>query len=283
MGNDVLLSRPRVQQACRHSVQGRNTGVFMSFTDRTDLVHANARVFEQLLDRFPDIIQSVDEDGVLVYVNRRATELLGYERDELLGMNIRDLYAREVWPGLEKGFAHLKAHGSLQGVESMVQARDGTRIPVEIRSFAVYDEDGDFLRTFSILRDVREVRDLRDRLIHSNRLAAIGELAACIAHDISNPLAVVQLYGEMLQRELETVALDDGAAFDDILSGIRRAARTIERLVSHLRDFSRKQQMETAPVDMPSLIEDALFLVSGRIEEGRSWSTAAETSSSRCS
>ena len=59
-------------------------------------------IFEILLDNFPDMIHSIDEDGKIVYTNQTAERLLGYSRDELLGMQIRDIYADEVLKALEE-------------------------------------------------------------------------------------------------------------------------------------------------------------------------------------
>ncbi len=195
---------------------------------RSEIRRATAHVFEFLLEWFPDIIQSVNSEGNIVYINRRAEELLGYSRDELLGMNILDLYAPEIADAVRKGFKTLQKKGTLEGIESVVVSKAGERIPVEIRSFAVYDDHGAFLRTFSILRDIRPIKELQNSLVHTSRLAAIGELASCIAHDISNPLAVVKLYAELLEPYAETLSnygLDEDAdKISDARKGIAKAA-----------------------------------------------------------
>jgi len=241
---------------------------------KTEIRRASAHVFELLLEWFPDIIQSVDPDGNIVYINRRAEQLLGYTRDELLGMNILALYAPEVAEEVKKGFQKLQKKGTLEGIESIVCTKDGQRIPVEIRSFAVYDSNGTFLRTFSILRDIRQIKVLQNSLIHAGRLAAIGELASCIAHDISNPLAVIKLYAELLSTYTEALAnygLDEDAGkIGDAREGIVKAADKIEKLVNHLRDFSRNEtQAKPQLVDIRRVIEDALFMVSNKIDKGR--------------
>lgn len=149
--------------------------------DNADIT--NAQIFEILLDNFPDIIHSVDDDGNIVFTNRRAESLLGYTRDELLSMNVRSIYSDEVLKKVDKGFNELKKKGDYS-VESVLKAKDGTPIPVEIRSFSIYDDDGNFLRTFSILRDIRPIKELQNSLVHAGRLAAIGEMASGVAHDI---------------------------------------------------------------------------------------------------
>ena len=90
----------------------------------------------------PDMIHSIDDDGNIVYTNRTAEKLLGYTRKELLTMNIRQVYADEVMEAVERGFSDLKECGDKLIPESLLKAKDGTRIPVEIRSFSIYDDEG---------------------------------------------------------------------------------------------------------------------------------------------
>jgi len=236
---------------------------------RTEVRRASAHVFELLLDAFPDIIWSVDAEGRLVFVNRKATELLGYSLDELLGMSIRQLYAPEILDQVDAGFKNLQKKGRLSGIESILISKSGERIPVEIRSFAVYDQSGKFLRTFSILRDIRDIKELQNSLIHASRLAALGELAACVAHDISNPLSVVRLYAEMLQMHLDGLGnTAPAAAMRDAVDAITKSAEVIERIVNHLREFCRSTGTEKEEiVDLRFVIEDALFMVKNKIEK----------------
>ena len=130
----------------------------------------NADIFGILLDSFPDMIHSVNEAGDIVYANRTAEQLLGYSHEELYSMNVRQIYADEIIKDMELGFQELKRSGD-KSTESILQARDGTKIPVEIRSFGIYDDDGNFIRTFSILRDIRRIKQLQQELVHAGRLA----------------------------------------------------------------------------------------------------------------
>ena len=230
-----------------------------------------ARLFESLLDWFPDIIQSVDAGGHIVYVNRKASELLGYAHDEIIGMHVGQLYAPEIWAKVQTGFSALKTQGTLRVNESLICDKAGNRIPVEIRSFAVYDKDGSFLRTFSILRDIRETKSLQNQVLHSSRLAAIGEISACIAHDITNPLAVIRLYLELMQSQVDELAAGDGAAaksgVQESLAALQRASGKIAKLILHLREFSRSREAQMEPVDLRGVISDALFMVTNKLDK----------------
>ncbi len=230
----------------------------------------NADIFEIILDNFPDIIHSIDEQGNIVFTNKAAESLLGYSHDELIGMNIRELYAPEILAAVAAGFSDLKRKGAMS-VESLLATKDGHRIPVEIRSFSIYDDTGAFVRTFSILRDIRKIKELQDSLVHAGRLAAIGELASGVAHDINNPLTIIMLSNEMLQRELDALTAglaDEGATrVRRLVADTQRAAKAIEKLSMHLRNFSRGTEEPYELVDLAETFNDAVFITGSKINK----------------
>jgi two-component system, NtrC family, sensor kinase len=234
--------------------------------DQVDIPQAD--IFEILLDHFPDMIHSIDEKGDIVYTNKTAEKMLGYTVEELLGMNIRQIYADEVLDAVEKGFKDLKKRGD-KTVESMLKARNGTLIPVEIRSFSIYDDHGNFLRTFSILRDLRAMKQLQNSLVHAGRLAAIGELASGVAHDINNPLTVIVLSNEMVNREIRRAGKDIPPAQIERLTSLvadsEKAAGSVQKLVSHLRSFSRGMAEKAELIDIHNILSDALFITNNKI------------------
>lgn len=229
----------------------------------------DADIFEILLDSFPDMIHSIDDDGNIVYTNRTAERLLGYPREELLGMNIRQIYADKVLKDVEIGFSDLKERGDKNIPESWLKTKDGEEIPVEIRSFSIYDDEGNFLRTFSILRDIREIKDLQQSLVQAGKLAAIGELASGVAHDINNPLTVILLSNEMLMKEISRNEPEAGSSLarvKDYAEDIHRASKSIQKLADHLRNFSRGVAEHAERVDLHDTITDALFITSNKIK-----------------
>ncbi len=231
---------------------------------------SDANIFETLLDNFPDMIHSVNDKGTIVYANKTAESLLGYSREEFLSMDIRQLYADSVQRNLDEGFSDLKKHGEKVIPESFLKAKDGTQIPVEIRSFSIYDDNNIFVRTFSILRDLREMKELQQKLIHTGRLAAIGELASGVAHDINNPLSIISIANEMALEELKDLDKISSETLNLIhsqMKSVERASSSIKKLVDHLRNFSRSNIEELEVIDLHDTLDDALFIVSSKTKK----------------
>jgi PAS domain S-box-containing protein len=225
-------------------------------------------IFQIVIENFPDIVHSVDTDGRIVFTNRKAEQLLGYSRQELIGMNVRRIYADEILEAMEKGFKSLKQSGD-KVYESILKDKFGNRIPVEIRSFGIYDDKGNFVRTFSILRDIRQLKELQSGLIHSERLAAIGEMSAGIAHDINNPLSVIVVYAHMMREDLKKITGASVTGIEQLeamSADISKAAASIEQLVKHLRDFSRSVKDKPQVLDLHRSLSDAVFLVQTKIK-----------------
>ena len=103
---------------------------------------------------FPDSIHSVDKNGEILFANNAAAKLFGYSVDELAGKPITEIYAPEVASFVEAGFERLKRQGSCS-VQSTIQDKSGQHIPVEVRSFCIYSEQGEFERTITVTRDLR--------------------------------------------------------------------------------------------------------------------------------
>jgi PAS domain S-box-containing protein len=227
-------------------------------------------IYKTVLNHFPDMIHFVDSEGKIIYANQMATNLLGYSRNELIGMPVTQLYPDRIRENVQAGFKELQKSGEKR-VESQFLNKQGHEVAVEIRSFAVYDDDGNFLHTFSQSRDLRVLRQLEHDLIHASRLAGIGEMSAGIAHDLNNPVSVIGMSSRMildivsnsenLEAEKEQIQL--------LAEEAVKATDSAEKLATHLLSFSRKVTEEYRIVDISSVVDDALFLADFKIRKAR--------------
>ncbi len=91
----------------------------------------NTDVFQSLIDHVRDMVHSIEKAGNIVSANHTAESLLGYTREELLSMSIQEIYPHEIIDAVQECFKSLKQRGDFR-VESILKAKDGQLIPVEI-------------------------------------------------------------------------------------------------------------------------------------------------------
>jgi PAS domain S-box-containing protein len=149
------------------------------------LTHASDAV-RDLYDNAPCGYHSVDANGTLVAVNRTELAWLGYEAAEVVGrMRFADLVSPAGRDAYRQGFARVKEHGAVGGIELELMRKDGTTFPVLVSSSSVRDAEGRYLRSRTTLTDLTERK----------RAEAAVRLFADVAHNIPIGLLIYQLDG----------------------------------------------------------------------------------------
>ncbi|MFK7872550.1 MAG: ATP-binding protein [Oligoflexales bacterium] len=235
-------------------------------------------IFEEIVWSFPDIIHSVDRNGHILSTNKKATELLGYSLDELIGKSIYELYPEEIQDKVKLGFKELKKVGLIQGVQTQMLTKSGEKISIEIRSISIYRGD-EFIKTFSIIRDLREVASLKSQLHEQSKLASIGELSAGIIHDIRNPLSIITSYNHFLKKAIEN---NDANLLEKIPEKIDKAAKHIARLTTHLQQFMRQEVRPIEEVELSEMLDNCLLIVENRIKASGAFLTNNTLEKSIC-
>lgn len=130
----------------------------------------------------------------------------------------------------------------------------------EIKTFPIFDEHGTGSRAILLEENVTEQRRLEQKLIQSEKLAAVGQLAAGLVHEINNPLTAVLANAQLIQREPDISA--------DVLESVELiilAGSRARQVVRNLLDLSRKEGYEIAPVDVNETVQKSLSLVNHEI------------------
>lgn len=178
-----------------------------------------------LFENAGDILFIIDAAGDLVAVNKAAEEFSGYSKTELIGKNVRDFLTSESTQTAVRVLA-----GSLPRViEVEVLKRDGTHAFLEVSTRKLSTSLIGSGYQISA-RDVTEQKNLRDMLLKSERLGAIGQVGVAMRHEINNPLTTVIGNIELLLERFETRDSDTVARLQVILNNALRIAEIIKRV-----------------------------------------------------
>jgi len=210
--------------------------------------------FKLMFENNPEPMNISTREGVLVDVNNAYCDLLGYQRQELIGKNSVDLgiwERRETWQRLIDEF---DAHGELSSHDASMRTQVGesrtfiwslSRLTIDSNEYLLW-----------IGRDVTNVRMLESRIRQTQKLESIGTLAGGIAHDFNNILSVIYGYTELLETETRSEPLRHRHVLE-ILNASTRARDLIRQILT----FSRRQEMERRAVQISLVLNETLKLV----------------------
>lgn len=205
-----------------------------------------------LVQSMPAGLISIDTERRVVSVNRNAQEFFGRSEKEMQGKTLQQLIGKKecsIAPLLKAGQEFID-----QPMECLRQ--DGEIIPLKVSASHLQDRDGHSRGMVVILRDQREIRAIEQALERSRRHAALGLMAAGIAHEIRNPLGTLRGFAQYFARS-ET-ADDTTYEYANLMIG---EVDRLNRTVSALLQFSRPRDAEVALVDMGELLNRAIVFV----------------------
>ncbi|MHB1325349.1 MAG: ATP-binding protein [Thermoleophilia bacterium] len=206
--------------------------------------------WETTFDSASEGIIMVSKDHRITRANRTAAAMLGGEVKDLLGRRCYEVVHKT---SEAPAFCLMRqAHADSTTSSAEQENEDGSTL--EIIVDAVHDEQGIFIGAVHFLRDITEARKLRQQLIQSEKMVAVGRLVAGVAHEINNPLTGVLGFAQLLQ----TRDIDDQARRD--AESISREAERATRIVRHLLSFARKHLPERKAVDVNAVLRECIEL-----------------------
>ena len=222
---------------------------------------------QNVLENSLDIIVTTDLSGNIATFNQYAEHLLGYDRYELIGRPAEVLYAEP------KEYRHLLVdlynQGGVANHETRFLCKDGTTLDVAVTISHLYDNEGYVIGTVDIGRDISQRKALQLQLIHQDRLAAIGKLGAGLAHEINNPLAVINEAAGWAQ---ELIVGDDGIKASpnyeeiaDSLDKIRKHTMRCKGITMRLLGFASQAESKSELCNVNNVINDVLEFMYSRV------------------
>ncbi len=212
-------------------------------------------------------VLALSEPEQPVIVSSLVTRWLGRSSDEVLAGSLAELEAPEAGDALRASLARCAAGEPTPGrVETQLLRADGQRLAVEITVCPV--RLAGRAGTAMWILDASDRAAWQAKMVQADRLAAMGTLAAGVAHEINNPLAYVLLHVETLRRELPRLT-SERALLPAVLDRLHEISHGIERVAAIVRDLRRLTRADEdvrGPCDLASIIDAAVRMASHELQ-----------------
>jgi len=218
---------------------------------------------DDLFQKSPVGLNLCRMDGLWVESNPAFLDIIGYNREEADGgLTYWQLTPRKYDADEAQQLERLRTTHHYGPYEKEFIRKDGKHVPVRLNGFLVEREGETYI--WSLIEDLTAQRTLevavdqeRVKAIQATKLATLGEMAAGIAHEINNPLGIIDAFAFVAR---DAVARGDATAAHEALEVIRDATERAGKIVHGLKRFARQSTDDTELVDVGKLVEDTLTL-----------------------
>ena len=237
----------------------RYQGALMDITERREMerrLHQQQEFARRLVDSFPDLILVLDTAAHYTFVSPRCREVLGYDVEDAQHMEFGDRTHPEDLPALLSLYKNLiDGKQTFASMEIRARHKSGEWRRVRFNFSPLSDEQGNIEGVVLSGRDVTDLKRLEEQLIQAEKLAAMGQMLAGVAHELNNPLTAILGVTELLR---DRPGADDSTKHQ--LELTHRQARRAARIVQNLLEFSRPASPQKKPLDLNNLLDRTLQL-----------------------
>ena len=250
-----LVSASRIHSG--HNDELRTIHVAKDISDRREAErrYRRERDFNKnILNNTQSMILVLDTAGLISYANRRCFEA-GYQQSDLLGHSLTDIIPPSRRPVLKEMLERALHGAAVDNLEMPVVRGNGTAGQFSISLSPMRDEQGDINSIVVVMTDVTDAADLQSKLMHTEKMAALGQLVSGVAHEVNNPLAAIVGFTDLL---LENPQVPE-AAKEELRVVLQEAQRT-RIIVQNLLSFARQMPAQREPVQVNNVLRQTLKL-----------------------
>jgi PAS domain S-box-containing protein len=233
-----------------------------ALADITERLAIEKRLYQQqefarrLVDSFPDLIFVVDTDRRYTFVSPKVEEVLGYNTDETIGTIFGERTHLDDRGAVLAVFEDLlQAKRKFASIELRVRHKIGEWRRLRCNFSPLFNVNGEIEGVVISGRDITEVKRLEEQLIQAEKLAAMGQMLAGVAHELNNPLTAILGASELLR---DRAGIDDNTRRQ--LEMTHRQARRAARIVQNLLEFSRPASPQKKALDLNAVVDRTLQL-----------------------
>jgi two-component system, NtrC family, sensor kinase len=228
---------------------------------RTREIEAQRRLTSRIIDSLPLGLYVIDRDYRIQAWNRkREAGTQGIARDEAIGRNVFDVLHRQPRDLLKAEFDRVFQTGGIEEMEIQTEGSTGPRY-YRLSKIPMRLDNVEVTHVITIGEDITQAKLGQQQIAQTEKLAAVGQLAAGVMHEINNPLATIGACVEALTSRLPDLPLGPQSAVAEYLEIIQSELNRCKTIVDGLLDFSRPKARAKYPVPINQVVEDALFLI----------------------
>ncbi len=213
---------------------------------------------DSLVEHMPVGIVAVDPGGRVMVFNDTAQALFGRASEAVIGKPSSDILPPACLEML-RGLGHERP---MIEKEFDCTIGQGRMVPLEVIAAVLRDDEGGVIGRIALFRDLSELQHLRKEVERSQRLAAVGSLAAGVAHEIRNPLSSLKGFATYFRQRYGGVPEDVKVA-DIMIQEVDR----LNRVITELLEFSRPMELKRKATDLAGLVRNALGTIEGHARE----------------
>jgi len=199
---------------------------------------------------------TIDNSGKIIYFNRTAEDILGYKGDDIKGQKFLDIFKERMPEFADKLQQTLKTQHMDSRSEISIISPSGQKVPLGLSTSILGDDKTGERGVIAVFADITQAKRLEEEIRLKDRLAAVGELSAGIAHEIRNPLASISGSVEVLKEEL---SLSDEN--EKLMELILKETGRLNVILTEFLQYAKIGETSLKKVELVSLVQEVIQLV----------------------
>jgi len=222
-------------------------------------VQTEKNKLEAILQSLADGLFVSNSDGLIVSFNRAAEDISGYTAHEALGLHCEEVFKTRL---CADACALHNEDKTIRNKETEIITKDGRRRIVSVSSAIIRDSDGRSIGGVQTFRDITDEKQQQVMLCQAEKLAAIGQMSAGLAHEINNPLGNIFGYAKLLLKDNALTSVQR-----EKIEIIAEQAKKGSNVVQGLLDYSRQTGARRGAVAVNRIVEDIIRLLQPQAEK----------------